>query len=29
MKNNFERKTGSLEEAIAGITIKDENKYKK
>mgnify|MGYP005994023069 FL=1 len=27
MKNNFERKTGSLEEAIAGITIKDENKY--
>ena len=27
MKNNFERKTGSLEEAIAGITIKDEHKY--
>ena len=29
MKNNFERKTGSLEEAIAGITIKDEHKYQK
>jgi len=29
MKNNFERKTGSLEETIAGITIKDEHKYQK
>ncbi len=29
MRNNFERKSGSLEEAIAGITIKDEHKYQK
>jgi len=27
MRNNFETKPGSLEEAIAGITIKDEHKY--
>ena len=29
MRNNFETKPGSLEEAIAGITIKDEHKYQK